>query len=96
MAAKATVIGTVDGTYDYGACGIVPLIRVPIAKPRLRNNGYNSYNGHPVVKVEGLYEVLPNEGRPIRQGHVMVMYRDGQRFGTYAAGYPGNSEYSFS
>jgi hypothetical protein len=85
-----------DGTFDYGACGIVPLIKIDQPKPKLRNNGFNCYGGHPVVHVPGLSASLPDEGRPIRQGHVMVVYRDGKRFGTYADTIRGNDLYSFS
>ncbi len=92
----ATWEGKLDGKFDYGACGMVPLIRVNHAKPRLRNNGYNCYGGHPVVHVPGLAAAMPDEGRAIRQGHVMVVYRDGSRFGTYADTIRGNDMYSFS
>jgi len=92
----ATWEGKLDGEFDYGACGMVPLIRVNHAKPRLRNNGFNCYGGHPVVHVPGLAAALPDEGRPIRQGHVMVVYRDGKQFGTYADTVRGNDLYAFS
>jgi hypothetical protein len=85
------VVGKIDGTYDYGAAGIVPKIVVPIKKPKLKNNGFNSFVGHPKVSVPGLAEKLPSHG-----GHVMVFYSDGGKFGTYASNNNGNDTYSFS
>jgi hypothetical protein len=88
--------GRLDGQYDYGACGMVPLIRIDRAKPRLRNNGYNCYCGHPLVCVPGLADALPvREDCTIRQGHVMVVYRDGSKFGTYASTGRGGDVYEF-
>ena len=92
-----TLQGKLDGQYDFGACGMVPLIRLNCRKPKLRNNGYNCYGGHPRVCVPGLRDALPVEDdRPLRQGHVMVVYRDGSRFGTYASTVLGGDLYDFS
>ena len=85
------VIGKIDGTFDYGACGIVPKIVLPIRKPKLRNNGYNAFGGHPRVHVPGLKALLPDYG-----GHVMVFYACGGRFGTYASHNFGGDLYDFS
>ena len=91
------LLGKLDGLYDYGNCGMVPLIRLDCRKPRLRNNGYNCYGGHPRVHVPGLRDALPIEAdRPLRQGLVMFVYRDGSRFGTYARYGLGGDLYDFS
>ena len=89
------VVGKVDGTYDFGACGIVPKVVLPIKKPKLKNNGFNAFNGHPKVSVPGLGDLLPKHG-VIGQGHVMVFYACGGKFGTYASNINGNDTYSFS
>ena len=93
-----TVTGRVVGTWDYGACGIVPLIEVPITKPKFRNNGFNCYSGMPVVRCPELFDLLPADGhwKEFRQGHVMVRFTDGERFGTYASGTSAKTDYSFS
>lgn len=83
--------GTINGSFDYGACGIVPRIEVAIRKPKFRNNGFNCYSGMPPVRVDGLVDVLPAGG-----GHVMVFFADGQRFGTYASNNRGDGVYNFS
>lgn len=87
---RPVIDGVLDGTYDYGNCGIVPLVRVDIEKPKLRNNGYNCYTGHPRLRVPGLAAVLPGEGQSIRQGHVMIFYRCGGSFGTFLGTNLGN------
>jgi len=89
--------GRLDGLHDYGACGMVPLVRLDCRKPRLRNNGYNCYGGHPRVHVPGLAAALPKREDGFgSQGHVMVFYRDGSRFGTYASTVLGGDNYDFS
>jgi hypothetical protein len=96
-ATTTTWEGRIDGQYNYGACGMVPLIRIDRRKPKLRNNGYNCFCGHPLVHVPGLAAAIPAEDdRPIRQGHVMVIYSDGSRFGTYASTGRGGDVYDFS
>lgn len=88
--------GTIIGTCDYGACGIVPLVRIDAPKPRLRNNGCNAYCGHPRTHVPGLAQQLPPDACGIvRQGHVMLTYADGQSFGTYASDANGDDVYTF-
>jgi hypothetical protein len=87
----ALVQGRLDGVFDYGAAGIVPLIRLDIPKPRLVNNGYAVYGGHPEIEVPGLFEALaespdlrPDVADRYRSGHVMIYYADGERFGSFA------------
>ena len=93
---SSLLTGRLDGMYDYGFCGMVPLIWLDVAKPVLTNNGFNCFGGHRLVHVPGLAEALPDEGRAIRQGHVMVFYSDGQRFGTYATTLRGGDVYDLS
>jgi hypothetical protein len=85
----------VIGRADSGALGSIPLIQVPGRCPRLRNNGYNCFHGQADLHVPGLAEMLPDEGRCIRQGHVKLVYDDGNVFGTYASTVRGNDTYSF-
>lgn len=86
----------IDGTYDFGNCGIVPLIRVAGNKPKFKNNGYACFAGQEPLTVPGLYNALPDDGRQLRQGHVMLVYDDGGRFGTYAHAYSPDAAYNFS
>ena len=88
--------GTINGTYDYGACGIVPRIAMNGSKPKLVNNGYACFGGHPNIKVPGLFDALPDEGRQARQGHVMLIYPSGEQFGTYVWGTSSTTEWSVS
>jgi len=89
--------GTLDGTTDAGACGPIPVVQIDAPKPRLRNNGYACYCGHPLVKIEGLRDALPapDDGRIIRRGYVVLRYRDGLQFFTYASTVRGDDTYSF-
>lgn len=86
----------VDGTINQGALGDIPLIRVSGSKPRLRNNGYACYLGQGKLTIPELYAALPEDrhGCSVRQGHVYLLYDDGQHFLTYAAPM-GNHVYSF-
>lgn len=81
-----TLQGTLlDARFDAGACGMIPRIRIDSPKPKLHNNGWACYLGHPPVHVPGLSAALPDDPeRTFRQGHVMLEYADGQRFQTYA------------
>ncbi len=74
-----------DGQYDFGFVGMVPMIRVDAPRPKLVNNGYCCYSGIPELHVPGLRDALPDDGRPIRQGHVMLVFADGQHFSSYAS-----------
>lgn len=85
------ITGKIDGTHDFGAVGIVPKVVLSIKKPKLKNNGFNSYVGHPAVSVPGLADALGGE-----PGHVMVFYSDGGKFGTFASNNHGNDTYIFS
>lgn len=88
---------TIIGKYDYGNCGMVPLILVPIPKPKLSNNGCNDFVGMPVVDVPGLYDILESDERwKSRHGHVMLVFSDGQRFGTWASTSGNDDRYLFS
>jgi len=66
---SSILTGRLDGLYDYGACGMVPLIRLDVAKPVLRNNGFACFSGHPLVHVRGLAVALLT--RDVPSGRVM-------------------------
>lgn len=89
------ITATIDGTYDYGACGTVPLIRVPMRKPDFRNNGYGVFSGLPRVNVPDLRDVLSNRDGIIPQGHVMIVFECGGRFGSYASAMDTSDNYDF-
>lgn len=84
--------GRIIGTADHGACGICPLVELPIHKPRMRNNGYNCYVGHPEVYVPGLRAVL-RDGDREGQGHVEFRYRGGGSFFSYVSDYRREDRY---
>ena len=88
------ITAKIDGTYDYGNCGIVPLVRVPMPKPKLRNNGYCEFNGCPTLHVPGLSAAFPTPGYT-NSGHVMLVFSDDKTFGTFASRQPGDI-YRFS
>lgn len=71
------------------------MVRVKGKTPKFRSNGFAVYSGQDDLRVDGLDAVLPNDGRPIRQGHVCIQYDDGH-FLTYTSTIRGNGVYSFS
>jgi hypothetical protein len=84
-----TITGRIAGTFDYGNCGIVPLVQVDIPKPTLRNNGFMEFTGMPQVQVPGLGDALTESNHAgLKQGHVMIRFSDGGTFGTYTAANP--------
>lgn len=95
------ITATLIGTKNRGALGDVPVVSVPTAKPKFRNNGYNVYSGQPSLRVPGLRAALlaydaahnPNDPRP--QGHVLLKYSDGGHFGTFTYD-NGNDVFNFS
>ena len=88
---------TLNGTCNAGALGTIPVIRVAGRKPKLKNNGYNCYSGQPDLHVPGLAQALPEQpGRPIRQGHVKLVYSQGEEMLTWVSTVRGNDTYSVS
>lgn len=85
------------GTRDAGGTlGHVPAVSVPMPKPQLRNNGYCEYAGVPRLRVPGLAEALPDEGRALRRGYVMLVFSDGGTFFTSTSTVRGDDTYHFS
>lgn len=79
-----------------GVLGEIPTIFVAATKPSFINNGYACYSGQPDLHIPGFSDRLPDEGRPLRQGHVMIRYTCGGRFLTYTSNSKGKDIYSFS
>lgn len=65
-----------------------PVVYVNVKKPRLKNNGYASYNGCPEFSSKEVYDLLPvdkgYEHLSTKQGHITIRFIDGKEFGTYA------------
>ena len=90
-----TATATLIGTVEKGALETIPLIAVSTKRPKFRNNGYNCFSGQADLRIPGLSDALPDEGRPIRQNHVCLRYADGKEFLTYTSTLKGNDIYSF-
>ena len=81
--------------WPAGVLGAVPVVRVAAPMPRLINNGFNCFLGVPVLHIPGLAHALPDDGRPIRQGHVMLSFADGNAFLSYTSTVRGDDTFSF-
>lgn len=89
--------GNLVGTINRGALGAIPLVRIAAPKPKLSNNGFAVFCGHPRVSIPGLAAALrAADDHPIPQGHICVSYSDGSEFLTYAADMNGCDQYDLS